>query len=63
MIEAPAEFIIVCAYCDRCYGKYADGKKTYFTSPIKFEKDTLLEMSHGICPNCYKDIEEDGPMH
>lgn len=50
-----SEFLIFCSYCDKCYGEYANQQKQYF-SPIKIIPEK--EVSHGICPECFKKIED-----
>lgn len=48
--EAPKEFIIICSYCNRCYGERKNGKTKYF-SPREIT-DVTVKMSHGDCQEC-----------
>jgi len=56
------EFIVICSYCNRCYGEYINEEKIYFP-PIEIITDPTAIISHGICPTCYAEIEEYGELY
>lgn len=52
------EILIVCCYCDKCYGEYKNGQKVYFTPRHQTNESSGL-VSHGICKNCHSELKTD----